>query len=49
MLWRAIGRCTVHDLPQCMFFTALGTHVTSSGELYSDDKLGESLHQASGI
>ena len=41
MFWRAIGHCTVHDLLQCMFFTELGTLVTSGGELYSDDELGD--------
>ena len=34
-----IGHCTVHDLLQCMFFMALGTLVTSGGELHSDDEL----------
>ena len=40
MFWRAIGCCTVHDLLKCMFFTALGTLITSGGELHSDDELG---------
>ena len=40
MFWRAIGRCIVHDLLQCMFFTALGTLITSSGELHSNEELG---------
>ena len=41
MFWRAIGHCTVHDLLRCMFFTALGTLITSGGELHSDDELGD--------
>ena len=40
MFWHAIGRCTVHDFLQCMFFTALSTLITSSGELHSDNELG---------
>ena len=40
MFWCAIGCCTVHDFLQCMFFTELGTLVTSGGELHSDDELG---------
>ena len=40
MFCHAIGRCTAHDLLQCMFFTALGTLVTRGGELYIDDELG---------